>query len=169
MSDPGAGQALFSFVRHWSRRWNGTADGERAARGRDVLAVEAVNALSHRGEPTVNDVAAELGLDQSNASRLLTHAAEAGYLALSRSVVDRRQRTVALTESGHQLLTAAHVWQDNVFEALTAEWTAHECAEFERAMRRLVVMSGEVVESADGWGSDGGVVPVMIVEVHPGG
>ncbi|WP_454171428.1 hypothetical protein [Microbacterium maritypicum] len=33
----------------------------------------------------------------------------------------------------------------------------------------LVVMSREVVESADGWGSDGGVVPVMIVEVHPGG
>ena len=33
----------------------------------------------------------------------------------------------------------------------------------------LVVMSREVVESADGWGSDRGVVPVMIVEVQPGG
>lgn len=147
MSEPGAGQALFSFVRHWSRRWNGTADGERAARGRDVLAVEAVNALSHRGDPTVNDVAAELGLDQSNASRLLTHAAEAGYLALSRSAVDRRQRTVALTASGHQLLTAAHVWQDTVFEALTAEWTDDERAAFERAMRRLVDKSPDLGSS----------------------
>ena len=35
--------------------------------------------------------------------------------------------------------------------------------------RVLVVMSRQVVESADGWVSDGGVVPVMIVEVHPGG
>lgn len=147
MSDPGAGQALFSFVRHWSRRWNGTADGQRATRGRDVLAVEAVNALSHRGDPTVNDVAAELGLDQSNASRLLTHAARAGYLALSYSVVDRRQRTVALTESGHQLLSAAHVWQDSVFEALTAEWTASERAAFERAMRRLVEKSPDIGSS----------------------
>lgn len=33
----------------------------------------------------------------------------------------------------------------------------------------LVVMSSQVVESADGWCSDGGVVSVMIVEVHPGG
>ncbi|KJQ54817.1 hypothetical protein RS85_01552 [Microbacterium sp. SA39] len=31
----------------------------------------------------------------------------------------------------------------------------------------LAVMSRQVVESADGWGSDGGVVPVMIVEVDP--
>lgn len=147
MSEPGAGQALFSFVRHWSRRWNGTADGERAARGRDVLAVEAVNALSHGGDPTVNDVAAELGLDQSNASRLLTHAAEAGYLALSHSPVDRRRRTVALTESGHQLLTAAHVWQDSVFEALTVEWTDDERAAFEQAMRRLVEKSPDLGSS----------------------
>lgn len=148
MSEPGAGQALFSFVRHWSRRWNGTADGERAARGRDVLAVEAVNALSHRGDPTVNNVAAELGLDQSNASRLLTHAAEAGYLVLRRSGVDRRQRTVILTEPGHQLLTAAHTWQDSVFEALTAEWTDDDRAAFEQAMHRLVEKSPDLDSSS---------------------
>jgi DNA-binding MarR family transcriptional regulator len=147
VSEPGAGQVLFSFVRHWSRRWNGTVDGERAARGRDVLAVEAVNAVSHRGDPTVNDVAAELGLDQSNASRLLTHAAEAGYLAVSRSAVDRRQRTVTLTESGHQLLTAAHVWQDSVFETLTADWTDDERAALDRAMRRLVNKSPDLDSS----------------------
>lgn len=147
MSDPGAGQALFSFVRHWSRRWNGTADGERATRGRDVLAVEAVNALSLHGDPTVNDVAAELGLDQSNASRLLTHGAAAGYLALSRSGVDRRQRTVALTESGQQLLTAAHLWQDSVFEALTVEWTEDERVAFKQAMRRLVAKSPDLGSS----------------------
>jgi DNA-binding MarR family transcriptional regulator len=147
VSEPGAGQALFSFVRHWSRRWNGTADSERATRGRDVLAVEAVNALSPRGDPTVNDLAAELGLDQSNASRLLTHAAEAGYLALGRSANDRRQRSVALTESGHQLLAAAHAWQDSVYEALTAEWTDDERGAFERAMRRLVAKSSDLGRS----------------------
>ncbi len=138
MSEPGAGQALFSFVRHWSRRWDGTGDGERAARGRDVLAVEAVNALAHRGEPTVNDVAAELGLDQSNASRLLAHAADAGYLTLARSAVDQRRRTVTLTRSGHQLLTVAHAWQDDVYGVLTADWTDAEREAFAHAIRRLV-------------------------------
>lgn len=33
----------------------------------------------------------------------------------------------------------------------------------------LGVMSRQVVEPADGWASDGGVVPVMIVEVDPVG
>lgn len=33
----------------------------------------------------------------------------------------------------------------------------------------LAVMSGQVVDSADGRGSDCGVVPVMIVEVQPAG
>ncbi len=31
----------------------------------------------------------------------------------------------------------------------------------------LVVVSRQVVESAEGWGSDSGVVPVVIVEVDP--
>lgn len=71
------------------------------------------------------------------------HAAEAGYLVLSRSLIDRRQRTVALTESGNQLLTAAHAWQDSVFAMLTSEWTEDERAAFEKAMSRLVAKSSE--------------------------
>lgn len=144
MSETGAGQALFSFVRHWSRRWDGTAGAEHAARGRDVLAVEAVNALGRRCDPTVNDVAAELGLDQSNASRLLSHAAKAGYLILGRSSVDQRRRTVGLTDSGRQLLVAAHAWQDEVYGMLTADWTDEEQAAFARAIRRLVARSPNI-------------------------
>lgn len=144
MTEPGAGQALFSFVRHWSRRWDGVSGDERAVRGREVLAVEAVNALAHRGEPTVNDVAGELGLDQSNASRLLAHAADAGYLAIGRSSADRRRRTVVVTASGQQLLSAAHSWQDDVFGLLTADWKEEERAEFARAIWRLVVKSPDL-------------------------
>jgi len=141
VSEAGAGQALFEFVRHWSRRWNGTADAERVTRGRDVLAVEVVNTLAHRGEPTVNGVAVELGLDQSNASRLLAHAADAGYLTLGRSVADQRRRIVTLTGSGHQLLAAAHAWQDEVYGVLTADWTEEERVAFGQAMRRLIAKS----------------------------
>lgn len=145
MTDNGAGQALFSFVRHWSRRWSTTGDTERAARGRDVLAVETVNVLAHNGgEPTVNDVAAELGFDQSNASRLLTHAEIAGYLVTGRSQIDRRRRTVSVTDAGQQLLTAAHAWQDQVFTVLTADWTDRERAAFAHAMRRLVANSADL-------------------------
>ncbi|MFE1644141.1 MarR family winged helix-turn-helix transcriptional regulator [Microbacterium sp. P01] len=142
MSEAGAGQALFSFVRHWSRRWDGIGAEERAARGRDVLAVEAVHALMQdHDHPAVNDVARELGLDQSNASRLLSHAADAGYLTLNVSPSDRRRRTAALTAAGHQLLAAAHAWQDEVYRSLTAEWTNVERTAFAQAMSRLVATS----------------------------
>lgn len=137
----GAGQALFSFVRYWSRRWSGSSNTERAVRGRDVLAVETAHALAGRDEVTVNDVAAELGLDQSNASRLLTHAADAGYLIVKRSTSDQRRRTVKLTASGRQLLAAAHEWQDDAFATLTADWTPDERANFARAMQRLIASS----------------------------
>lgn len=143
-TDEGAGQALFSFVRHWSRRWAGANDAERAVRGRDVLAVEAVNALAHCDEATVNDVAAELGLDQSNASRLLAHAADAGYLVLGRSTTDQRRRTVELTTSGQQLLAAAHTWQNEAFATLTVDWTPDERSTFTQAMHRLVASSAEL-------------------------
>lgn len=140
----GAGQALFSFVRHWSRRWDGAGGSERTSRGRDVLAVEVVNALARNGEPTVNDVATELALDQSNASRLLSHAAQLGYLTLQPSPIDRRQRIVALTSADDELLEAAHIWQDEVYGALTSDWTGPERVDFARAMRRLVATSADL-------------------------
>jgi DNA-binding MarR family transcriptional regulator len=134
----GAGQALFQFVRHWSRRWNDPATAER---GRDVLVTEAVHALRDRPEATVNDVAAELGVDQSGASRLVAHAADLGYLATHPAPSDARRRVITLTASGAALLAAAHDWQESVFAALTDDWTPDERAAFHRAMIRLIARS----------------------------
>lgn len=130
----GPGQALFEFVRHWSRRGN-------ADRGRDVLVTEAVHALRDRPEVTVNDIAAELGLDQSGASRMVTQAAAQGYLTVAPSAVDARRRTIAVTEEGEAMLAAAHAWQESVFATLTATWTDAERAGFHRAMLRLLARS----------------------------
>jgi DNA-binding MarR family transcriptional regulator len=126
-----AGRTLFDLVRFWSRRGG-------SARGRDVLVCETVHALRSAPEVTVNDVAAELGLDQSGASRMVTHAADEGYLAVHPSAVDARRRTITLTDLGGRLLTDAHRWQDEVFATLTADWTLEERAEFERALERLL-------------------------------
>lgn len=140
----GYGQSLFTFVRHWSRRWSDTGDSARAERGRTVLAVETVHVIQVRGDVTVNAVAIELGLNQSNASRLLAHATTAGYLETAQSSTDRRQRTITLTSEGQLLLDAAHAWQDAAFATLTTDWTATERAEFSRGMRRLVARSADL-------------------------
>jgi MarR family transcriptional regulator, organic hydroperoxide resistance regulator len=130
------GQTLFEFVRHFSRR--GGTD-----RGRDVLAVETVHALGSGflAEVTVNDVAAELGLDQSGASRMVTHAVDEGYLAAHPSAADARRRAITVTPAGGQLLADAHRWQNEVFAGLTSDWTDGERAEFERAMARILARS----------------------------
>jgi MarR family transcriptional regulator, organic hydroperoxide resistance regulator len=129
-----AGRTLFEFVRFWSRR--GTS-----SRGRDVLVTETVHALRGSTEVSVNDVAAELGLDQSGASRMVTHAVDEGYLAAHPSASDARRRTLTVTPAGTRLLTEAHRWQDEVFASLTSDWTASERADFERAMLRLLSRS----------------------------
>jgi MarR family transcriptional regulator, organic hydroperoxide resistance regulator len=129
-----AGRTLFEFVRFWSRR--GTT-----MRGRDVLVTETVHALSAVSEVSVNDVAAELGLDQSGASRMVTHAVDEGFLAAHPSPSDARRRTVTVTPAGTQLLADAHRWQDEVFATLTSDWTPGERADFERAMLRLLTRS----------------------------
>lgn len=137
----GVGQALFQFVRHWSRRWNDPAAAER---GRDVLVTEAVHALRDRPEVTVNDVAAELAVDQSGASRMVAHAVDLGYLATRPSAADARRRAISLTADGAALLAAAHDWQESVFTTLTDDWTPAERADFHRAMIRLVDRSARL-------------------------
>jgi DNA-binding MarR family transcriptional regulator len=131
-----AGRTLFEFVRHWSRRGG-------SSRGRDVMVTETVHALRSRPEVTVNDIAAELGLDQSGASRMVTHAVDEGYLGTHPSPLDARRRTVTLTSAGSRLVADAHRWQDEVFASLTTDWTGAERAEFERALRRLLSRSRE--------------------------
>jgi DNA-binding MarR family transcriptional regulator len=143
---PGPGQVLFEFVRHWSRRWNGPAAAER---GRDVLVTEAVHALRDRAEVTVNDVAAELGLDQSGASRMIAHAVERGYLT-AHPAADARRRTIGVTPDGAALLDAAHRWQEATFTALTDDWTAAERAGFRRAMLRMLARSRQLTDPGAG-------------------
>jgi DNA-binding MarR family transcriptional regulator len=126
-----AGRTLFEFVRFWSRRGG-------SSRGRDVLVTETVHALRDRREVTVNDVAAELGLDQSGASRMVTRAVDEGYLAAHPSGVDARRRTITVTSAGTRLLADAHRWQDKVFADLTSDWTAEERSSFEYALLRLL-------------------------------
>lgn len=137
MNTIGPGQAMFAFVRHWSRR---SADDPRVAEnGRLVLVTEAVLCLERHGvEATVNAVAEEIGLDQSGASRLMAAATDAGWLTLDRSPADARRRHATVTPHGHTMLKHAHAWQERVFDQLTATWTARRREAFGTAFADLL-------------------------------
>ncbi|WP_033293245.1 MarR family winged helix-turn-helix transcriptional regulator [Amycolatopsis jejuensis] len=139
MREPrGPGQTLFRFVRYWSRRWTGAGQAVDAERGRDVMVVEAVQAWRDRGGATVNDVADELGIDQSGASRFVAQAVQRGYLRKVASPRDGRQRRLAVTAAGADLVEAAHEWQETVFAELTADWSRSEVIQFHHLMERLI-------------------------------
>ncbi|MDA0565844.1 MarR family winged helix-turn-helix transcriptional regulator [Streptomonospora sp. S1-112] len=135
----GPGQTLFHFVRYWSRRWlSPTGAGIGPDRGRDVWVTEAVAARAQGSGATVNDVADELGIDQSGASRLVAQAVAHGYLRKTTSADDARRRILVVTDSGRRLLSAAHAWQESVFADLTADWPERDVRELHRMMRRLI-------------------------------
>ena len=138
MTGPGPGQVLFHFVRHWSRR-PVSADG-RAEQGRLVLVCEAVHAIEQRRTipVTVNEIADEIGIDQSGASRLIKAAVTAGHLTMAPSLVDGRRREASLTPEGRTMLDHAHRWQEAVFDELTTGWSNEKRRDFQRAMTDLM-------------------------------
>ena len=135
----GGGQALFAFVRFWSRRWTGAGLGADAQRGRDVMVVDVVQALTELRRPTsINEVARELGLDQSGASRMVAGAERRGYV--TRRAPDRIGATssLATTAAGDELMRHAHAWQDEVLRTLTAGWPDEDVGKLVTLMDRLV-------------------------------
>ncbi|SUE28228.1 putative MarR family transcriptional regulator [Nocardia farcinica] len=139
------GPALFRLVRFWSRRWSNQALTLLAAdtdaelrRVQHIQVVEAVAAALRTGEEaTVTDVAEQLGLDHSGASRMVRDAVAAGYLARGDSARDRRRVVVQLTDAGTELLTASHDWQRRCFDQLTATWNEQDRRRFAGYLQRL--------------------------------
>lgn len=132
------GRALFRVVRYWSRRWTGVGQAIDADRGRDVMVTEAVAVLQGDNGATVNQVANELGIDQSGASRFLSQAVERGYLRKVASPADGRQRRLRVTEDGARLLESAHRWQESVFAELTSDWPADDVRRFHTYLQRFL-------------------------------
>jgi len=100
---------------------------------------QAVHALvAQKRSTSINDVARELGVDQSGASRMVAGAQQRGFVV--RRAPSRIGATSALTitAAGRQLLRQAHAWQDEVLRTLTAEWPDEDVEMLIALMDRLV-------------------------------
>jgi DNA-binding MarR family transcriptional regulator len=148
------GPALFQIIRFWSRRWaagaarDGAGDAQHVGH---VLILEAIAAAvrSHADESgaslsapaAIGDVAAELGLDRSNASRMLAAAVSAGLVTKATSAADARRTELRMTEAGQSLLAAARAWQEEAFLQMTATWPAADARRFATYLHRLAAQS----------------------------
>jgi len=95
-------------------------------------------AVVHRLAPArVKDVAHELHVDFSVASRQLTALASAGYIERQPDPDDRRAQLVSLTEAGVAALERAHENIVAVFASVLEAWDDAELVSLTTALTRL--------------------------------
>jgi DNA-binding MarR family transcriptional regulator len=144
----GAGPALFRLVRSWSRRWIGAATAATGGTFDDephvvhLLVLEAIGRAATEGPVSIGDVAGELGIDRSGASRMVADAVEGGYVAKSAAPTDGRRAVLTVTDRGTDLLAAAHAWQQQVFADLVAGWSRRDATRFAGYVHRLADEAG---------------------------
>lgn len=109
-----------------------------------VCACEAIHSLSETAGPvTVKDVACELTLDHSTASRLLTHMTGNGLAARSRDPKDRRRTTVNLTTDGERVAVAAEHFRNQFLSEILSSWTDAELDQFASLLDRFAGAVGD--------------------------
>jgi DNA-binding MarR family transcriptional regulator len=111
--------------------------------------LEAIDAASADGPAAIGDVALELGLDRSNASRMLADAVAAGLVTKTVSPDDARRTELGITASGQSLLRAARAWQDEAFAQLVSKWPAADARRFAQYLVRLASQRHELTGKGD--------------------
>ncbi|MEV6825542.1 MarR family winged helix-turn-helix transcriptional regulator [Amycolatopsis sp. NPDC051102] len=136
------GPALFRLVRHWARQWAPDVV-ERFAAGAppswtvpNLFVIQAIDGATG-DEVTVADVARQLGIDRSVASRMVAEAVREGFVARSTSTRDARRAVLTLTEAAKKFLDASRAHQRQAFEGLVGHWAQEDRERFAGYLSRL--------------------------------
>ncbi|WP_329044406.1 MarR family winged helix-turn-helix transcriptional regulator [Amycolatopsis sp. NBC_01488] len=136
------GPALFRLVRHWARQWapdvvERFADGAPPAwTVPNLFVIQAIDGAAG-DEVTVADVARQLGVDRSVASRMVGEASRDGFVARSTSARDARRAVLTLTDTAKEFLAASQAHQRQAFEALVGDWDREDRERFAAYLSRL--------------------------------
>jgi DNA-binding MarR family transcriptional regulator len=136
------GPALFRLVRHWARQWapdvvqRFDAGAPPAWTVPNLLVIQAVDGAT-AAEVTVADVAHQLGIDRSVASRMVAEAARSGFVVRATSSRDARRAVLTLTDAAKEFLAASRAHQRQAFEALVAHWPREDRERFAGYLNRL--------------------------------
>jgi DNA-binding MarR family transcriptional regulator len=114
-------------------------------------------------------VALQLGLDRSNASRMLAEAVAAGLVTKTVSRDDARRTELGITAAGRELLAGARAWQDRAFAGLVADWPAADARRLAGYLRRLAAQSPESLSPPAGPASTGPASTGPARTAEPGG
>ncbi|MEL6335203.1 MAG: MarR family winged helix-turn-helix transcriptional regulator [Pseudomonadota bacterium] len=101
-----------------------------------LRALFAIDSLASK-DTSVGDVAAELEVDASTASRLVENAVANGYAVRKPSAIDRRKSVLSLTESGRNVLLKARSGREQLLAEVTNSWTRDDIELIAELLNRL--------------------------------
>lgn len=87
---------------------------------------------------TVGTVAANLGVDPSQGSRLVQAAIEAGVVRREASQEDGRRSILELTEFGREVAERIHSTRHAAFQQAMSGWTSEDMSRFADLLERFV-------------------------------
>lgn len=90
-----------------------------------------------RTGPSIGDIAEELGIEHSTASRSVAAAVEAGLLTRSASADDQRRSNLELTERGRKGLAETTERRRALLAESVSEWSEDELAHLTEMLARL--------------------------------
>ncbi|MFC9552068.1 MarR family winged helix-turn-helix transcriptional regulator [Rhodococcus sp. NPDC056960] len=108
--------------------------------GTEALRVlRAVELREQRGtRPSISDVAGDLEIEQSTASRAVNAVVERGLVVRAPDADDLRRAVLQLTEAGRAALGTATANRMAVIEESTADWQAADLHDLARLLERFV-------------------------------
>ncbi|WP_103348147.1 MarR family winged helix-turn-helix transcriptional regulator [Amycolatopsis sp. CA-128772] len=136
------GPALFRLVRHWARQWapdvveRFAADAPPSWTVPNLFVIQAIDGATGDAV-TVADVARQLGIDRSVASRMVAEAARDGFVVRSTSTRDARRAVLTLSEGAKEFLDTSRAHQRQAFEGLVGHWPREDRERFAGYLGRL--------------------------------
>jgi DNA-binding MarR family transcriptional regulator len=132
-------RAMVRIRRSVTRRAIGRAMAQELSETLDpsmLLVLDAVEAHDSdaAGELTVGRLAAQLGVDQSRASRMVQSAIKAGYLQRVASQIDGRSMRIELTAAARSIAERARRFRTAYFARLVSDWPDRDCHELARLL-----------------------------------
>ncbi len=97
--------------------------------------IEAIGAL---GEPTITDIAHQLGITKASVTAGVNKLVQMGYVTKAQSAEDRRVFHVSLTEAGQQLVQTKKQALQTYGAFIEAALTAEEAVQLEGILTKLV-------------------------------
>jgi DNA-binding MarR family transcriptional regulator len=130
------------LVRHWARQWapdvveRFAADAPPAWTVPNLFVIQAIDGAAAE-EVTVADVAHQLGIDRSVASRMVGEAVRDGFVTRSTSTRDARRAVLTLTDAAREFLEVSRAHQRQAFETLVGHWAKEDQERFAAYLNRL--------------------------------